>query len=85
MKIIIILACMELSGIGINPKALQGLSSTILNKMQSLETQAYELAGKKFNLLSSKEVSQVCSFKKTFQIMLHLKIITRFRSIFIRY
>jgi len=60
MKTIIILACMELSGIGIDIKSLQELSSIISNKIQSLETKAYNLAGRKFNFLSSKEVAQVC-------------------------
>jgi len=51
---------MELSGIGIDIKSLQELSLIISNKMQSLETKAYNLAGRKFNFLSSKEVAQVC-------------------------
>lgn len=59
MKIVIILACMEISGIGVNLKSLQELSSVISNEMQSLETKAYNLAGRKFNFSSSKEVGQV--------------------------
>jgi len=69
MKTIIILACMELSGIGIDIKSLQELLSVISNKMQSLETEAYNLAGRKFNFLSSKEVGQVC---KVWSFILHV-------------
>ncbi|XP_029680400.1 DNA polymerase theta-like, partial [Formica exsecta] len=58
MRTVTILACMELSGIGINLKSLQELSLVTLNEMQSLETKAYDLAGRKFNLSSSKEVGQ---------------------------
>ncbi|KAL0124938.1 hypothetical protein PUN28_006657 [Cardiocondyla obscurior] len=64
MKIIIILACMELSGIGINLKSLQELASVISNEMQALETKAYNLAGRKFNFSSSKEVGQVLGLYK---------------------
>lgn len=60
MKTVIILACMELSGIGINIKSLQELSLVTSNEMQSLETKAYDLAGRKFNFSSPKEVGQVC-------------------------
>lgn len=59
MRIATVLACMELSGIGVNLKTLQELSSVVLNEMQSLETRAYDLAGRKFNFSSSKEVGQV--------------------------
>ncbi|XP_014469442.1 PREDICTED: DNA polymerase theta isoform X2 [Dinoponera quadriceps] len=64
MRIAAILACMELSGIGVNVKTLQELSSVVLNEMQSLETKAYDLAGRKFNLSSSKEVGQVLGLYK---------------------
>lgn len=63
MRIVTILACMELSGICVSLKSLQELSSVISNEMQSLETKAYDLAGKKFNFSSSKEVGQVCIIK----------------------
>ncbi|XP_050459690.1 DNA polymerase theta [Cataglyphis hispanica] len=64
MRIVTILACMELSGIGINPKSLQELSLVTSNEMQSLETKAYDLAGRKFNFSSSKEVGQVLGLYK---------------------
>ncbi|XP_032671376.1 DNA polymerase theta isoform X2 [Odontomachus brunneus] len=64
MRIATILACMELSGIGVNLKSLQELSSVVLNEMQSLETRAYDLAGRKFNFSSSKEVGQVLGLYK---------------------
>lgn len=63
MRIMTTLACMELSGIGVNLKSLQELSSVVSNEMQSLETKAYDLAGRKFNFSSSKEVGQVCKVK----------------------
>ncbi|XP_011875915.1 PREDICTED: DNA polymerase theta-like [Vollenhovia emeryi] len=64
MKIMTTLACMELSGIGVSLKSLQELSSVISNEMQSLETKAYDLAGRKFNFSSSKEVGQVLGLYK---------------------
>ncbi|XP_012529717.2 DNA polymerase theta [Monomorium pharaonis] len=64
MRIVTVLACMELSGIGVNLKSLQELSSVISNEMQSLETKAYDLAGRKFNFSSSKEVGQVLGLYK---------------------
>ncbi|XP_018400080.1 PREDICTED: DNA polymerase theta [Cyphomyrmex costatus] len=64
MRIMTILACMELSGIGINLKSLQELSSVVSNEMQSLEMKAYDLAGRKFNFSSSKEVGQVLGLYK---------------------
>jgi len=63
MRIVTILACMELSGIGVNLKSLQELSSVISNEMQFLQTKAYDLAGRKFNFSSSKEVGQVRAIK----------------------
>lgn len=74
MKIMTTLACMELSGIGVNLKSLQELSLVISNEMQSLETKAYDLAGKKFNFSSSKEVGQVCCEVKILYII-HICII----------
>ncbi|KAL6260260.1 hypothetical protein P5V15_007793 [Pogonomyrmex californicus] len=64
MKIMTILACMELSGIGVNLKSLQELSTVISNEMQSLEIKAFDLAGRKFNFSSSKEVGQVLGLYK---------------------
>ncbi|KYN17239.1 Helicase POLQ-like protein [Trachymyrmex cornetzi] len=64
MRIMTTLACMELSGIAVNLKSLQELSSVVSNEMQSLETKAYDLAGRKFNFSSSKEVGQVLGLYK---------------------
>ncbi|XP_067215522.1 DNA polymerase theta isoform X2 [Linepithema humile] len=64
MRIVTILACMELSGIAVSLKSLQELSSVISNEMQSLETKAYDSAGRKFNFSSSKEVGQVLGLYK---------------------
>lgn len=72
MKIMTILACMELSGISVNLKSLQELSSVISNEMQSLETKAYDLAGRKFNFSSSKEVGQVCEIKILYIIYIYI-------------
>lgn len=58
-RIVTILACMELLGISVNLKSLQELLSVVSSEMLSLETKAYDLAGRKFNFLSSKEVGQV--------------------------
>ncbi|XP_072765090.1 DNA polymerase theta isoform X2 [Anoplolepis gracilipes] len=64
MRTVTILASMELSGIGVNLKSLQELSLITSNEMQSLETKAYDLAGRKFNFSSSKEVGQVLGLYK---------------------
>lgn len=69
MRIATVLACMELSGIGVNLKTLQELSSVILNEMQSLETKVYDLAGRKFNLSSSKEVGQVRTLETAIELV----------------
>jgi len=65
MRIMTTLACMELSGIGVNLKSLQELSSVISNEMLSLETKAYG----KFNFSSSKEVGQVREIKTLYVYM----------------
>jgi len=70
------LACMELSGIGVNLKSLQELSSVISNEMLSLETKAYDLAGRKFNFSSSKEVGQVREIETLYVYMYILYICT---------
>lgn len=55
----IILACMELRGFGINIDALKELSEAVRTDMTSIEEKAFNLAGRKFNFNSSKEVAQV--------------------------
>lgn len=84
MRIATILACMELSGIGVNLKTLQELSLVVLNEMQVLETKAYDLAGRKFNLSSSKEVGQVRTLETTIRpvhLILSRCIISRVRVV----
>ncbi|KAG6796385.1 DNA polymerase theta isoform X1 [Apis mellifera caucasica] len=64
MKIIILLAYMELTGLGVCLKSLQDLSSVIREEMISLEERAYALCGKKFNFSSSKEVGEILGLYK---------------------
>ncbi|KAG7210234.1 hypothetical protein KM043_011783 [Ampulex compressa] len=64
MRTIVLLAHMELTGIGICSKSLQELCSVINDEMSSLEEKAYSLFGKKFNFSSSKEVSKVLGLYK---------------------
>ncbi|XP_076234404.1 DNA polymerase theta [Calliopsis andreniformis] len=64
MKTVTLLACMELTGLGVSLKSLQDLSSVIRQEMTSLEQRAYTLAGKKFNFSSSKEVGEIVGLSK---------------------
>ncbi|XP_076278096.1 DNA polymerase theta [Lasioglossum baleicum] len=64
MKTVILLACMELTGLGVSLKSLQDLSSAIHQEIISLEEQSYVLAGRKLNFLSSKEVGKVLGLYK---------------------
>ncbi|XP_043519915.1 DNA polymerase theta [Frieseomelitta varia] len=67
MKTVILLACMELTGLGISLKSLQDLSSIVHEEMTSLEERAYALCGKRFNFSSSKQVGEIlglCKQKK---------------------
>ncbi|XP_076643351.1 DNA polymerase theta [Halictus rubicundus] len=59
MKTVILLACMELTGLGVSLKSLQDLSSAVHQEIISLEERSYALSGRKFNFLSSKEVGKV--------------------------
>lgn len=62
MRTVTLLACMELTGLGVSLKSLQDLSSIIHEEMMSLEEQAYALCGRKFNFSSSKQVGEVCKY-----------------------
>lgn len=62
MKIVSMLACMELTGLGVSLKSLQDLSSNIREEMTSLEERAYAFFGKRFNFSSSKEVGEACAY-----------------------
>ncbi|CAD1478881.1 unnamed protein product [Heterotrigona itama] len=67
MKTVILLACMELTGLGVSLKSLQDLSSIVHEEMTSLEERAYALCGRRFNFSSSKQVGEVlglCKQKK---------------------
>lgn len=62
MKTVILLACMELTGLGVSLKSLQDLSSIVNEEMTSLEERAYALCGRRFNFSSSKQVGEVCRY-----------------------
>jgi hypothetical protein len=62
MPTIVILANMELKGVGINMNSLQELSIAIKSDLSRIEEKAFSLAGRKFNFYSPKEVSQVFPF-----------------------
>ncbi|KOX75679.1 DNA polymerase theta [Melipona quadrifasciata] len=67
MKTVILLACMELTGLGVSLKSLQDLSSIVHEEMTSLEERSYALCGRRFNFSSSKQVGEVlglCKQKK---------------------
>ncbi|KZC14173.1 DNA polymerase theta [Dufourea novaeangliae] len=64
MKTVTLIACMELTGLGVSLKSLQDLSSVIHEEMISLEKRAYALSGKKFNFSSSREVGEVLGLYK---------------------
>lgn len=59
MKILPILARMELRGFGLNTVTLRELAIFMQNEMKSLENQAFTMAGRSFNFCSPKEVAQV--------------------------
>jgi len=54
-----ILAEMEYWGIKMDTGYLQTLSQELANKLEEIETKAYELAGKTFNLNSPKQLSEI--------------------------
>ncbi|XP_017766865.1 PREDICTED: DNA polymerase theta-like [Eufriesea mexicana] len=64
MKIVTLLACMELSGLGVSLKSLRDLSAVIHEEMKSLEERAHTLCGKRFNFSSSKEIGQILGLYK---------------------
>ncbi|XP_076224101.1 DNA polymerase theta isoform X2 [Nomia melanderi] len=64
MKAVILLASMELTGLGVSLKSLQDLSSVVHQEMISLQERAYALSGKKFNFSSPTEVSKVLGLYK---------------------
>lgn len=59
MGTLMLLARMELTGLGVSLNSLQELSDVIQREMSQLEKRAYSLAGRQFNFSSSKSVAQV--------------------------
>ncbi|MFA5624174.1 MAG: DNA polymerase I [Bradymonadales bacterium] len=55
----LILAAMESEGIGLDLASLNELSRVFGEEMQKLEIVAYQLAGRKFNILSPKQVGEL--------------------------
>ncbi len=54
-----LLAEMELNGITVDPKVLQGLSATFAEKIAALEKQIHEQAGTEFNIGSPKQLGDI--------------------------
>ena len=54
-----VLSIVERNGIRINPQHLRSMSSELLAQMQALETRAYALVGKSFNLNSPKQLTKI--------------------------
>lgn len=59
MPLLPILAEMELAGIGIDKNALKKLEEELKQKLIQTEEQIYELAGKNFNIASTKQLQEV--------------------------
>ncbi|CAK9816398.1 DNA polymerase theta [Anthophora quadrimaculata] len=75
MKTVTLLACMELTGLGVSLKSLQDLSSAIRAEMTSLEERAYTLCGKKFRFSSSKEVAKILGLYKGKKISINKAVL----------
>lgn len=67
MKIQVVLAKMELTGLPINVQKLQSSIEDATMLQRKLEQRIFELHGRKFNLSSSKEVSKVVGIHKNLQ------------------
>ncbi|CAG9823805.1 unnamed protein product [Phaedon cochleariae] len=61
---VLCLANMELSGMSVSKTSLQELVGNIKHQITAIETQAYSLAGKRFNFQSSKEVAKILGMLK---------------------
>ncbi|MBM7624625.1 DNA polymerase I [Sporohalobacter salinus] len=59
LPLISILAQMELNGIAVDKDMLQELSDKLKEKLDSIRSQAYELAGEEFNLNSPKQLGKI--------------------------
>ncbi|KOC62928.1 DNA polymerase theta [Habropoda laboriosa] len=75
MKTVTLLACMELTGLGVSLKSLQDLSSAIRAEMTSLEERAYALSAKRFKFSSSKEVAEILGLYKKKKISINKAIL----------
>uniref|UniRef100_A0A0C9Q746 POLQ protein n=1 Tax=Fopius arisanus TaxID=64838 RepID=A0A0C9Q746_9HYME len=92
MGTVVLLARMELTGLGINLEALQRLSSVVQDQLSNIEARAYSLAGRKFNFSSSKSVAgalgmdttkKVCTNKATLEASNHpiAKLVVNWRKL----
>ncbi len=54
-----VLCGMELEGIALDTERLNSMSKEFASEIETLETKAYELAGRKFNLSSPKQLQQI--------------------------
>lgn len=59
LPLIPVLADMEIAGIGVDVEALQGLSTELGERVEALQAQAYEEAGKEFNLNSPVQLREI--------------------------
>ena len=63
MKLIYVLADMELTGIMIDTKYLEDMKIVIKDKLDKLEREIYDLAGEEFNIMSTKQLSDILFVK----------------------
>lgn len=59
MPLVPVLAEMEMNGVRIDTQSLAEISETFTQRMRSLETEIYQLAGEEFNIASPKQVGDI--------------------------
>lgn len=59
MPLVPVLAEMEMNGVRIDTRSLAETSETFTQRMRSLETEIYQLAGEEFNIASPKQVGDI--------------------------
>ena len=59
LQVAVILAKMELVGVGIDPRHLLGHKAALKQRMAAISTRAQQLAGGPFNLASSSQLAKV--------------------------
>lgn len=59
MPLVPVLAEMEMNGVRIDTQSLAETSETFTQRMRSLETEIYQLAGEEFNIASPKQVGDI--------------------------